>query len=125
MSEDVIAVNNQWIGGPLNQTYACRREVVFAVVCKQPTPKYSGNAWVFSGDSKLDEKGVKRQKQLSGGRNDNRAPFAIGFAPILADKRPFFATFLQLLARAFLQRRSRAISPKRRCINKLQRCVTL
>ena len=39
MSEDVIAVNNQWIGGPLNQKYACRREVVFAVVYKQPTPE--------------------------------------------------------------------------------------
>jgi hypothetical protein len=40
MSEDVIAVNNQRIGGPLHQEYPCRREVVFAVVCKHPTPEY-------------------------------------------------------------------------------------
>jgi hypothetical protein len=32
MSADVIAVNNQRIGGPLHQEYPCRREVVFAVV---------------------------------------------------------------------------------------------
>ena len=60
MSEDVIAVNNQRIGGPLHQEYSCRREVVFAVVCKQPTPEYKGDSWVFSGDSQLDEKRVKR-----------------------------------------------------------------
>jgi hypothetical protein len=93
MSEDVIAVNNQRIGGPLHQEYPCRREVVFAIVCKQPTPEYRGNAWVFSGDSQLDEKAVKRQKRLRGGRNDNRATFGTVFARYWHINGPFSRHF--------------------------------
>jgi hypothetical protein len=89
MSEDVIAVNNQRIGVPLPQECICQREVVFAVGCTRPTPEYEGDAWVFSGDSQIDEKAVKRRKGSSGGKNDNRATFAIVFGRFWQKNSPF------------------------------------